>query len=525
MIFSKAVVVTIVAALTVLVSGCAGLAPYYAPQTVLNKIDGQKSAVLASRDKRPTHANVFHYNGLYVQQLSLAASVLPDWYHQPVAISFGEVALFKMMDNLFSRQRVNVEYRDGVKRQSLIRLSGEHLTQGNVLEAISAQTGYTFEATEDLVVFSKYQTRMFAVRVNGGSVRYSIGKTQLRQSGDRSATDGEVKSDLVASAGDEYSVVSGEINPLIDFKTGVDEVLGCQTPSGNKQTNTGHGDESDNTMQVCAQGASARLMPSSNAIIVRAVPSQMTQVARYVEQQHEVAMRQIRVNLTMVTIEVEKDTQLNLDLDILDEKLLGSAVGVKHVTSAFSSMSGGLGSRGKTLLQHKNGSELALEALSEQGSILQSSVLRAVLINHRVTQLNSVSKVSYISDRPQQVTVNVGTTRGIEQKVAQSGTLLYLLPNIGVKDAVVHISSSQSALIRLDKKGEGDSQVESPVVDDKLLNTTVILQPGRPVFVGGFSNDELSAMFSASGQVMPGLSRSSTDKNVETVMMIEMAYL
>jgi MSHA biogenesis protein MshL len=207
------------------------------------------------------------------------------------------------------------------------------------------------------------------------------------------------------------------------------------------------------------------------------------------------------------------------------DQLLGSAIGVKHVTSAFSSMGGGLGARGKTLLQHKNGSELALEALSEQGSILQSSVLRAVLINHRVTQLNSVSKVSYISDRPQQITLNVGTTRGIEQKVAQSGTLLYLLPNIGVNDAVLHISSSQSALIRLDKKGEGDSQVESPVVDDKLLNTTVILRPGRPVFVGGFSNDELSAIFSASGQILPGLSRSAMDKNVETVMMVEMAYL
>ncbi len=496
----------------VFTTGCAGLASYYAPEKVLDKIDQQKTAVMDSRDKSQSLSNVFHYNGLFVEQLSLAASVLPNWYHQKVTTSFSEMALYKVMDGLFADQRVNVEYRDGVERNRHIAVFGDDLTHGNVLEAIAAATGYTFEVDDGSVVLSKYQTRIFPVRVIGGSVRYSIGKTRLNNGAISSSNDDEVKADLVASAGDEYSVVSGEIDPLLDFKVGVDEVLGCHQGSAEDQ-------------QICAQGASAKLMPSNNSIIVRAIPSQMEQVERYMAQQHDVALRQIRVNLTLVTIEVAKDTQLNLDMDILDSNVLGSNAGLKHATSAFSSMIGGLGNRGKTLLQHKNGSELALEALSKQGSILQSSVLRAVLINHRITQLNSVNKVSYVSDRPQQVTLNVGTTRGIEQKVAQSGTLLYLMPNIGLKDAVLHLSSSQSALIRLDKKGEGDSQVESPVIDDKLLNTTVILQPGRPVFVGGFSNDELSAIFSASGQILPGMSRSALDKNVETVMMIEMAFL
>jgi MSHA biogenesis protein MshL len=271
--------------------------------------------VLASRDEQRSVDNVFHYNGMYVQQLSQAAAVLPQWYHQPIDTAFGEMPLFKMLDSVFAGQRINVEYRDGVERNRLIRLSGERQTHGNVLEAISAQTGYTVEARDAVVVFSKYQTRIFEVRATGGSVRYSIGKTESRQQNTTSVGDGEVKSDLVASAGDEFSVVSGKIEPLLDFKAGVDEVLGCQR---------GEGDP------VCAQGASARLMPSNNSIIVRAIPSQIEQVARYVEQQHEVAMRQIRVNLTLVTVEVEKGTQLNLDLDILDDQLLGSAVGISY---------------------------------------------------------------------------------------------------------------------------------------------------------------------------------------------------
>lgn len=522
--------------MTLALNGCT-TNPFTAPENVLNDIKQQKQHTLTARDDAPSFDNVFLYNGMYVEQLSLAESVLPNWYHKKCSTSFGEMKLSKLLTKLFDGKRVNIEYRDGVEKDSHIKVSGDDLTHGDILEAIAAETGYTFKADEATVVLSKYQTRVFPVRVLGGSVQYSIGKKKLAQASSGSSGQDEVKSDLVANVGDEFSVISGQVDPLADFKTGVDEVLGCTvqakqtrqdkqpadfaiTSAPNAPQQSKHSEQS-----TCAQGASAKLVPSNNSIIVRAIPSQLEQVAKYIERQHQVAMRQIRVNLTLVSVEMAKDSQLNLDFDVSDSHLFGSSLGVKHVTSAFTNMLGGLGNRGKTVLQHKNGSSLAIEALSKQGSILQSSVLRAVLINHRITQLTNVSKVSYISDRPQQVTVNAGTTRGIEQKVAQSGTLLYMLPNIGVKDAVLHISSSQSALIRLDPKGEGDNQVESPVVDDKMLNTSVILQPGRPVFIGGFSNNELNAVFSESGALLPGMSRSSVDKNVETVMVLEMEFI
>lgn len=136
-----------------------------------------------------------------------------------------------------------------------------------------------------------------------------------------------------------------------------------------------------------------------------------------------------------------------------------------------------------------------------------------------MVSFTDASKVSLITDRPVNQTTNVGTQSGVEQKVVNSGRVFYMLPNIGESDVVLSVSTSLSSLKDIVQKGDPGSEVESPEISDREINTTIRLEPNKPKIIGGFSIDESQSLFSHTG--LTGLGRSSRDREVHVVMVAE----
>lgn len=504
------------------------------PSDVDQQIQQETTQIMAVRDVEPT-PNVFEYSGIYVQQLTERQASLPDWYHMPEGSSFAQKPLHGVLDVIFKSIPVKTEYREGVVSETPVTIKNAR-TIGDILQSISSSTGYRHEIISsesgDVLVFSKYVTKDFPIRLIGGNTDFSIGKKNLRQtSGSNNQSQGDVTSDLVTSTGEEYSVISGSYNPLHDIKSGVDKILGCKMEQGAQNTQSASTSSMaqstpNATGQLkCANGASAIVIGATNSIFVKALPSQIDQVDDYINNQTDVALRQVRVTLTLFTVQTDKNRQLNLDFDISDTAFLGTALGINHTTSTINSIIGGLDSPGNTILNHANGSTLAFNALDKQGTILQSDVLRAIGMNNRVAQLTKINKLNYISGRGTEQAALGSVKNTIEQKVAESGALLYILANIGENDVVLHLSSSKSALTRLDIKGDAENRVESPVIDDNFISTSIRLRPGRPVFVGGSTNNELRAVFANSGIIPTGVSQSAIDNNIETVILLDVEYI
>ena len=500
-----------------------------APDDVKENALTERRAMIDKRDFRHSASNVFHFDTMYVEPLTLEESELPKWFYKKVDSSFAGLPLQNVLRKALKNLPVNIEYRPGVDLQTKIHISKAEMTIGEMLDSISGSTGYQYSINEKSVVINKFDTRYYQVRMPLGATEYSIGKKEMvganrQEGGGESAT-----SDMIASAGEEYSIVSGQHSTLKDMMSGVEVILGCKNKSLASDTElkgeaaTGAKDNEASDVK-CDHDAFAQVMHSDNTIMVKAIPSQHEAVERYISNKTELSLRQVRVNVTLMSVEVSKDTQLNLDFNITDANLFGN-VGINDITNAAASVIGGLDTPGTTTFAHENGSQAAIDSLNKQGTILQRIIMRGSSMNNRVTQLTSINKVSYVASRELQQTANVGATTGIEQKVAESGSILYILPNIGESDVVLHVSTSQSALTRLDKKGTLSNEVESPVIDDKFLNTTVRIKPGRPIFIGGFTSNELQAVFAQSGVVSPGYQQSSVDKNVETVMMVDVEFL
>lgn len=504
----------------------AGCNAFTQPAKVANHTNNELLALKARAEYQDQTPNVYHFTTMYVPVLTETESAYPKWYYSSGRLSFSDAPLDLIMSELAKNYKLKVEYRSGVDRDLRVSVSGEGQTVGGLISSLEATSGYQFEINDTVIVINKYVTEIFPIRSLTGTYEYGIGKKNMGNSGSGTTSSGYATADAVKSTGDEFSKIEGEFDPLIDFKNGVEIILGCKAAEDIKRVEDLQNEaetEQKTLVTKCDEGASVKELRSDNSLLVKALPSQLENVRSFIDDKTERELRQVRLSLTLVAIEVTDDSALGFDFDVIDSVVGGSRLSLNTVSNATASIIGGLTDRGTATLTDSSGTSMALEVLEEHGTILAKNRLRTVASNHRVAKLSDVEKQSFIADRELQTTADVGTTTSIEQQVVESGLMLYALPNIGESDVVLHISNSLSSLLRLDTKGESGNEVESPQISDREFNTTFRVYPNKPVIVGGFSLEDKQSLVSQNG--VGGHSRSSTSVETELLLIVEVDYL
>lgn len=512
------------------ISACAAI---NAPVEKANDTKQELLIAKAKRDHVDSVPNVHVFNMMYVPELSMEEASLPDWYEDPISVSVNDLMLSEVVAQIVKGKNIRVEYRPGVVEQSKVTISGEHENIGGYLEALASATGYQVEPNGNAIIFSKYVERAFPIRSISGKYNTSIGKKGQEQQGTNSQNSDFATSQAVKSNGEEYGTLTNEYDPLDSFKKGVEVLLGCKEQQRNSLNPMGMQSEATESLERdvnfqldqrerCESGSMVRKLESDNSLLVRALPSQMKKVQAFITEKTERELRQVRIDVTLVALELSSDTALALDLSLEDSVVGNSKFGLKTQSNIGTSLIGGMGNLGKSVISHMSGTQIALQALQEQGTILDKTILRGIAANHRLTKITDVNKRSFIAKRQLAQTADVGTTSAIEQEVVESGRVLYAIPNIGPSDVVLKLSTSLSSLLDLDTKGEEGNQVESPEISDREIDTLVRVKPGKPILVGGFSVKETQTLQSLNGT--SGITRSSSDSEVELVMVVEAVY-
>lgn len=510
------------------------------PTKLKNEVNSEHVTQLKRVTDGNQTPNVFAFNSIYVPPLDEKERRLPDWYFAANDLSLTETTISKVSNYFKQQHGFSVEYRIGAlpDKPVLGRLKAD--TVGELIELISASTGYQFDVVDNSLVWRKYTEEVFPVRALPGVYDYSIGKRLANQNQQNNTGVGGqnnfAQAGAVSNNGDEYSNISGQTNAIDEYLRGIEAVLGCKDLVDDEATNTAAiatVDENGNAVVIdapfddvmpsrCVDGADVRAFNSDNSIYVRALPSQMDSVRAFVKSKNDRSMRSIRVDITLLTVTSNDSSALDLSLDVQDI-LDNFDTTLTTISNSAQSIVGGLTQPGSLTLNHESGTQAVIQALSERGDILQKTVISGIAINNRIGNFTNVDKVSFISDRRLQTTSNVGATTGIEQQVAESGVLLYMFPNIGEDNALVHISTSLSDLVTITKKGEIGNEVESPQISDRVFNTALVLEPNRPVLAGGSTVREIQAVTANSG--ISGYSRSGQDRNTEILMIVEATFL
>ena len=523
------------------IAGIAGCSVLTKPNEAEEANKSEMLLAKARRDLVDSSPNVHTFSSMYVPVLTLKESQLPGWYKTPKSIKVKNRALEDVISELIESRDIRVKYLPGVVRSLDVSLYGTHKTLGGYLEAIASATGYQLDVKENLVTFSKYVERVFPIRNISGNYDFAIGKKEEQSQSNNNSSNGFAAAEAVKSNGDEFSNLSGSYDPLEDFKAGVETVLGCREEGDKSSLNIGSSGgesgershvqqalESDMNFQLsqldkCEGGAVVKELRSDNSLLVRALPFQMNKVEKFITEKTERELRQVRVDVTLAAIEVTEDTAFSLDFAVLDNVVGSSDLGLTTASNLSESIIGGLSSRGTATLTHTSGTNLALTALQKQGTILDKATLRGVAFNHRIAKITDINKRSFISDRPLGTTAEVGVTSSVEQDVVESGRALFIKPNIGPSDVVIYISTSLSSLIDIRSRGDEGEEVESPEISDREFSSMVLVRPGKPVLVGGFTVNEVQSITSLNG--VSGITRSSTNSEVEIVMIVEAVYI
>lgn len=532
------------------VVGCGALT---LPQDLEIEVKNENARELSRVTDYDLTPNIFHFDAYYVPTLSEKERSLPDWFFATTNFKTRSSTIGKITKYLESEHGFSSEFRVGASPNKATVGFHKADTVGEMLDLVAASTGYQYDIIDNTLVWRKYSEEVFPIRAVPGTYDYSIGKRlagQNQQAQQLGGGNNFAQAGAVSNNGDEYSNVSGSINPIDEYLAAVEAMLGCndnpmQNVDNNSVTNTQNNNQliespdglsgqqnvqrftPDETPPAeaptrCIEGAEVRAFPSDNSIYVRALPSQMESVRAFIDSKTERAMRSIRVDITLLTVTSNDSSILDLSLNIQDI-LDNASTSWATVSNASQSVVGGLTEPGNLTAAHDSGTSAVIQALDERGDILQKTVIRGIALNNRIGNFTNVDKVSFIADRRLQTAANVGATTGIEQQVAESGILLYMLPNIGKDNAVIHLSTSLSDLVTITKKGEVGNEVESPEISDRLFNTTMVLEPGRPVLAGGSTVREIQSVNAISG--LSGFSQSGLDKKIEIMMIVEATFL
>jgi MSHA biogenesis protein MshL len=512
--------------------GCTAASSFVTHDEVRKEIGKDFDKVIQDRDTPDLIPLVRQFDRVYVHHLSKADVKRPFWYSDSRPLSATKnITLLRFLQDTFNNLPVNFQFLQGIDKNLLLSTPDLKLTYGETLDYISSMTGYSHSIAGRSITFKKFATEIFPIRQLPGQESFAVGKKGIRSesSGDK-AGEKKVSGDFIGGSEQEYSVHEGAIDVMADIKLGVDSILGCfegsntteiagPTSPGIEETSAASGNG-----EGCKKGASSRVLRSSSSILVRALPSQMDSVRKFITNKNEFLTRQISIQVSFINIEFNDENQMNVDFELAASSI-SDKIQLAASTTAAGGIIGGLDPRGVISIESTapgiSGSKVFLEALAHQGAISKKTYPRVIATQNHVGVVGNIDRVSYISGRESFTSNSVGSQASIIQSETETGFLLYALPNIGDTDAVIKISTSQSALLDIDTKGEGDQLVESPIINDKLFNTTIRVEFGKPILIAGLSDTLLQSAGSESGVLPTGIARSSKEKTVETILMIE----
>jgi len=537
--------VAIALSIACIISSCSTLETVDIHDNVRSKIQDDLKDVVSKRDHKDITPLIRRFDRVYVDNLTQDDVEKPDWYTTEKEVSATSGAtLLDFLQQTFEGIPVNFQFLEGVDRDADVEIPDlKGFSYAQILDHVSSLTGYSHTVLGRGVVFKNFENAIFPIRHLPGVESFAVGKKGMRSNDSSQQTSGgssndRKSGDFIGGSDQEFSVLEGSIDVLTDVKLGVDTILGCYENDGKggvgvtQDVATSLDSPTAPAAQAednsCAKGASSKVLRSSSSIFVRALPSQMREVESFIKTKNSLYTRQVSVQISLINVEFTDENQFNVDLNLVTESVSKGLVATAK-TTASGGILGGLDPRGAFTLAttsgSHSGSELYLEALSHQGAVTKKTFPRVIVTNNHVGVVGNIDRVNYISGRQTLTTASVGSQNSIIQSEAETGFLLYTLPNIGENDAILRLSTSQSALLDLDTKGEGDQLVESPIINDKLFNTTIRVDYNKPILIAGLSATLSQASGSESGIIPSGVSRSSKEKAVETILMIEVVRL
>ncbi len=270
---------------------------------------------------------------------------------------------------------------------------------------------------------------------------------------------------------------------------------------------------------------------ASNTIVVTDTKEAQDRIAEFLESENRQMTRRVRLVFEEITVQRDRLNQGSVDWKILFNSLgrenQASALGVGGMLDAAQAP----GSIGATVGSGPfAGSNIALTALSQLGSIINHKSVPMLLQNRRPGKYDTRSTFEYIKDlqQTQSTSDTSAPTVTVTQNEKTVGTFLTVVPDAQDDGQVLlTIAYDDTRLISLKKQpvGSRDDQsfVQQADIGGQGRVQQVMVRPGEQTVIGGFqqsSDTSTRRRLDDNAPMLVGGSDASQEQQVLTVVLV-----
>jgi type II secretory pathway component GspD/PulD (secretin) len=417
-------------------------------------------------------------------------------------------------------------------------------TLSGLLDTVAQRSRSYWRWSDGAIEFFEVETRTFQVNLPRGKrqVANSIKLAGAGTSQTGAASTGDTGSVSVDSRVelDMYASLVASIESLISERP--DSTLtqasgsggsgnrggsGGGTPSGASGGSGAAGGSAENNADGAGSGklvvGKSRVVsnPALGMITVTAAPPVMARVAQYVSTVNERFSRNIRLDVNIYNLTLNKGTNVGFSADLVYRRLRSfgletSSQGFMQSTSTTpSSISVGVSDPSSRF----NGTQLLVQALAEYGDVGLVTSGQVLAVNGQPAPLQVADDFTYLASSTTTLTPNVGATVTQTSQTQTVGLTANFTPLV-LADNRIHLQYeiTLSQLGRLRQIGTANSFIEAPNIVKQSLQQQAFVRDGETLVLFGYESNRAEA---GGNSGITALSAKSAQTRQVTIITIQ----
>jgi len=394
----------------------------------------------------------------------VVVDTIPEELNKPIDVAFSDVPLKVALGQLAMGYDLKFIVSNDVPNTQITCFAKE--TQlSTILDDITTQVKATYSYKEGKILVYVFGTKMFRLTLPNISHYFSSSINTSGYAGFESNTFGN---DSNTSSTNTYSSDSDEAGPNAEVKIKVEE--------------TKIYDEIENNIKsLMSDKGKYGINKSTGMITVTDYAENLKEAEKFLELVNKEFSRQVSLKVRVVEVELNDNAQTGINWEYLSKKIQAS--------TEFSLITGGntlIFKSTETPSPDNEGITVIFKALQEFGDLRIVSQPSLTVLNTQPASIQVGTIKSYVSSISQETT-DVGILSGSGTSQIAEGLTLALINKIN-DDGKVYLSlmptiKEVSKIRSIPVSGGG--QIEAPDIAIRALTTSVVVETGDTVILGG----------------------------------------
>ncbi len=332
-----------------------------------------------------------------------------------------------------------------------------------LLDTVAARFGVSWKYSNGTIQFFRNDTRTFQITAVPGDTELST----------------TVSSAAASSGGDSGGgSASSGINNNNSHSTGVKSQLSVYS-SIEKAVSI-----------MLSAGGKVVASPATGSITVSDTPDNLERIALFIDRENQSMSRQVMVNVTVLAVTLTRGDNYGIQWNAV-YKTLSRKFGITNTLAAAVNATAFSAAILDTASSKFSGTNVLIEALSEQGRVRRETTASVVTLNNQPVPVQVAKQTGYLKSSQTTLTPNVGSTTTLTPGTVTSGFNMTILPNVLSNGTVMlQFATDISSLRALRKVSSNNSSIETPEIDTRNFLQRVAMKSNETLIISGFEQTD-----------------------------------